>query len=121
LTPALVAPDDKQRRALSPESPSRGKPSAYRSKPSAPKRERGRSWKELYERGAPELRAIRRKADVHPRVAQDRDFLDASRCALVDTAPGPLDATQQDRAVARAVVDHNTWEALRDQGFGPAE
>lgn len=75
----------------------------------------------IYERGAPELRAIRREADVHPRVAQDRDQLDASLSALVDTALGPLDATQQDRAVARALVDLNTWEALRDQGLGPAE
>ena len=75
----------------------------------------------IYERGAPELRAIRREADVHPRVAQDRDQLEASLNALVDTALAPLDATQQDRAVARALVDLNTWEALRDQGLGQAE
>jgi AcrR family transcriptional regulator len=75
----------------------------------------------IYERAAPELRAIRREADVHPRVAQDRDQLEASLSALVDTALGPLDATQRDRAVARAVVDLNTWEALRDHGLRPAE
>lgn len=75
----------------------------------------------IYERGAPELRAIRREADVHPRVAQDRDELEASLSALVDTALRPLDATQQDRAVARAVVDLNTWEALREHGLGTAE
>ena len=75
----------------------------------------------IYERAALQLRAIRREADVHARVAQDRDQLDASLSALVDTALGPLDATQPDRAVARAVVDLNTWEALRDQGLGPAE
>ncbi len=75
----------------------------------------------IYERGAPELRAIRREADVHPRVAQDRDELEASLSALVDTALRPLDATQEDRALARALVDLNTWEALRDQGLGPAE
>ena len=75
----------------------------------------------IYERGAPELRAIRREGDVHPRVAQDRDQLEASLSALVDTALEPLDATQQDRAVTRAVVDLNTWEALRDQGLGPTE
>jgi AcrR family transcriptional regulator len=75
----------------------------------------------IYERGAPELRAIRREADVHPRVAQDRDQLDASLSTLVDTALAPLDATQQDRALARAMVDLNTWEALRDQGLAPAE
>jgi hypothetical protein len=75
----------------------------------------------IYERGAPELRAIHREADVHPRVAEDRDQLEASLSALVDTALGPLDATQHDRALARAMVDLNTWEALRDQGLGPAE
>ena len=75
----------------------------------------------IYERGAPELNAIRREADVHPRIGQDRDQLDASLSALVDTALGPLDAPQQDRAVARALVDLNTWEALRDQGLAPAE
>jgi AcrR family transcriptional regulator len=75
----------------------------------------------IYERAAPVLRAIRREADVHPRVAQDRDDLEASLSALVDTALRPLDATRQDRRVARALVDLNTWEALRDQGLGPAE
>ena len=75
----------------------------------------------IYERAAPVLRAIRREADVHPRVAQDRHELEASLSALVDTALGPLDTTQQDRALARALVDLNTWEALRDQGLGPAE
>ncbi len=75
----------------------------------------------IYERGARELRAIRREADVHPRVAQDRDGLEATLNALVDTALAPLDPTQQDRAVARAVVDLNTWEALRAQRLEPAE
>jgi AcrR family transcriptional regulator len=75
----------------------------------------------IYERGAPELRAIRRDADVHPRVAEDRDEFDASVDALVDGALEPLDATHQDRAVARALVDLSTWEALRDQGLGPGE
>lgn len=75
----------------------------------------------IYERGAPELRAIQHEADVHPRVAQDRDEIERSLSALVDTALGPLDATQQDRAVARALVDLHAWEALRDQGLAPAE
>ena len=75
----------------------------------------------IYERGASELRAIRREGDVHPRVAQDRDEFEAMLSELVDTALGPLDVTQEDRAVARAMVDLNTWEALRDQGIEPAE
>ena len=75
----------------------------------------------IYERGAAALRAIRREGDVHPRVAQDRDDFEASLSALVDTALEPLGPTQHDRALARALVDLNTWEALRDQGLGPAE
>jgi AcrR family transcriptional regulator len=75
----------------------------------------------IYERGAHELRAIRREADVHPRVTEDRDELDASLGALLDTALEPLDTSREERAVARAMVDLNTWEALRDQGLGPAE
>jgi AcrR family transcriptional regulator len=75
----------------------------------------------IYERAAPVLRAIRREADVHPHVAQDRDDLEAWLTWLVDTALKPLDVTPQDRGVARALVDLNTWEALRDQGLGPAE
>jgi AcrR family transcriptional regulator len=75
----------------------------------------------LYERGAPQLRAIRREADVHPRLTQDRAQFDGSLSALVDTALGPLHATHQDRALARAMIDLNTWEALRDQGLRPAD
>ena len=75
----------------------------------------------IYERGAPQLRAIRREGDIHPDVARARNELEASLSALVETALRPLDATQQDRAVARAMIDLNTWQALRDQGLGPAE
>ncbi len=75
----------------------------------------------IYERSARVLRAIRREADVHPRVAQDRDALEASLSALVDTALEPLDTTDHDRAVVRALIDLNTWEALRDQGLAPAD
>ena len=75
----------------------------------------------IYERGAPQLRAIRRESDVHPRVAEDRAAFEASLSALVDKALEPLAPTPHDRAVARALVDLNTWEALRAQGLTPAE
>lgn len=75
----------------------------------------------IYERAAPVLRAIRREGDVHARVAQDRSAIEASLDALVDTALGPLIAGHEDRAVVRALVDLNTWEALRDQGLGPVD
>jgi len=73
----------------------------------------------VYERGAPQLRAIRREGDVHPRVAQARDALEASLDALVDGALAPLGATPADRALARALIDLGTWQALREQGLGP--
>ena len=75
----------------------------------------------IYERGAPQLRAIRRESDVHPRVVQDRDAFETSLSALVDIALEPLAPSPHDRAVARALVDLNTWEALRAQGLTPAE
>jgi len=75
----------------------------------------------IYERGAPQLRAIRRESQVHPRVAADRAAFERSLSALVDAALEPLEATQPDRAVARALVDLNTWEALRDQGLTSAQ
>ena len=74
----------------------------------------------MYERAAPALRAIRRESDIHPRIADDRDQLEAALTALIDTALAPLDPTADDRALTRAMVDLGTWEALRDQGLGPA-
>jgi AcrR family transcriptional regulator len=75
----------------------------------------------IYERGPAELRAIRRERDVHPRVAKDGEAIEAALSALVDTALAPLDVTRHDRAVARAMVDLNTGEALRGQELGQAE
>jgi AcrR family transcriptional regulator len=70
----------------------------------------------IYERGAPELRAIRNEPDVHPSVAEAGEKLEVSLTALVDAAVMP-----DDRAVVRAMVDLGTWQALRDQGLRPAE
>jgi AcrR family transcriptional regulator len=75
----------------------------------------------IYERGAPQLRAIRNEPDVHPGVAESGEQLEASLGALVDAAVGPSDITPGDRAVVRAMLDLGTWQALRDQGLGPAE
>jgi AcrR family transcriptional regulator len=75
----------------------------------------------IYERGAPQLRAIRNEPGVHPSVAESGEELEASLSALVDAAVEPSGITPADRAVVRAMVDLNTWQALRDQGLGPAE
>lgn len=75
----------------------------------------------IYERGAPELRAIRNEPEVHPSVAEAGEELEASLTALVDAAVAPAGITPADRAVIRAMVDLGTWQALRDQGLAPAE
>jgi AcrR family transcriptional regulator len=71
----------------------------------------------IYERGAPQLRAIRNEPGVHPSVAEAGEELEASLTALVDAVV----ESAADRAVVRAMVDLGTWQALRDQGLGPAE
>jgi len=71
----------------------------------------------IYERGARELRPVRREPDVHPSVAAAGAALEASLSALVDAALAPLDVPLQERALARAMIDLNTWEALRGAGL----
>lgn len=75
----------------------------------------------IYERGAPEVRVIRSEPELHPSVAEAAEELEASLTALVDAAVEPFGITPADRAVVRAMVDLGTWQALRDQGLGPAE
>ena len=75
----------------------------------------------IYDRGAPELRAIRHEPDVHPTVVQAAEALEASLDALVNSALEPFDVTPADRAVVRAMVDLGTWQALREQSLGGAE
>jgi AcrR family transcriptional regulator len=75
----------------------------------------------IYERGAPQLRAIRNEPDVHPNVAEAAEEVEASLAALIDAAVGQFEMEPSDRAVVRAMIDLNTWDALRDQQVGDAE
>ena len=75
----------------------------------------------IYERGAPQLRAIRNEPDVHPNVAEAGEEVEASLAALVDAAVEPFALTPADRAVVRAMIDLNTGQALRDQEVSEAE
>jgi AcrR family transcriptional regulator len=75
----------------------------------------------IYERGAPQLRAIRTEPDVHPNVAEAGEEVEAALAALIDAAVEPSEITPADRAVVRAMVDLGTWQALRDQGLGPED
>jgi hypothetical protein len=74
----------------------------------------------MYERGSRELHVVRREPDMHPSVAAAGAALEASLSGLVESALAPLDTVPQDRAVARAMIDLNTWEALRDAGLDAA-
>jgi AcrR family transcriptional regulator len=70
----------------------------------------------IYERGAPELHVVRREPDAHPSVAELNTTLDTTLAAFVEAAlPG---ASPQDRAVTRAMVDLDSWEAMRRAGVG---
>ena len=75
----------------------------------------------IYDRGAPQLRAIRNEPDVHPNVAEAGREVEASLDALIDAAFEPIGITAADRAVVRALLDLGTWDALRDQQVGDAE
>ena len=75
----------------------------------------------IYERGAPQVRAMRNEPEIHPSVAEAGAELEASLTALVEAALEPSGAAPADRAVVRAMVDLDTWQALRDQGLGTAE
>jgi AcrR family transcriptional regulator len=71
----------------------------------------------MYERGGPQIRAMRNEFGFHPAVAAAGEELDAALSELVEAAgvaPG-------DRAIVRAMIDFGTWQALRDQGLGPEE
>ena len=72
----------------------------------------------IYERGAPELRAIRNEPRRPP--ARRRGRRTARGLAHRPRRCGPR-ITPADRAVVRAMLDLGTWQALRDQGLGPAE
>jgi AcrR family transcriptional regulator len=75
----------------------------------------------IYDRGAPQLRAIRNEPDVHPNVAEAAEEVEASLAALIDAAFEPIGIAPADRAVVRAMIDLGTWDALRDQQVGDAE
>jgi hypothetical protein len=64
---------------------------------------------------------MREEASFHPNVAEADQDIEASLSALVHAALKPSPMTSADRAVARAMIDLGTLQALRDQGIGPAD
>ena len=72
----------------------------------------------IYERGAPELHAIRDEPDAPPR--REAEAIDASLAALVTRRSSRSESRPQ-TARSPAMIDLNTWQALRHQSLGPAE
>src|SRR5215211_632947 len=70
----------------------------------------------VYERGAPELRVVRREPHAHPSIAELGETVEATLSALVDAALP--EASPEDRAVTRAMIDLDSWEAMRRAGVG---
>jgi AcrR family transcriptional regulator len=72
----------------------------------------------IYERGGEILAAARRERDLHPALAEDGRRMEASLAALVDAALEPVgNVADLDRRVVRAMLDLDTWGALREQGI----
>ena len=70
----------------------------------------------IYERGAPELRAMVDGGDVHPRLQEGADAFEATLDGMIDAAAIP-----GDRRVIRALLDLGSWDALRRQGLTAEE
>ena len=70
----------------------------------------------VYERAAPQLRAIRNEPGAHPNVAAAGEEFEAALTALVAAVAEPAD-----HALVRAMIDLGTWQAFRDRGLGPGE
>jgi AcrR family transcriptional regulator len=72
----------------------------------------------IYERGAPELQVVRREPDAHPSVAELGKTLERTLTAHVDAALPAV--SPDDRAVTRAMIDLDTWQAMRAAGLDAA-
>jgi AcrR family transcriptional regulator len=68
----------------------------------------------LYERGGDVVWAVRRDRRRVPRLQAAHERIEARIDALVDAALG-----DEDRRLARALLDYDAWRALTARGFGP--
>ena len=62
----------------------------------------------------------RREPDAHPTVARANEAFEATLSALVDAALAPFELPPAERALVRAMIDLDTWEALRAAGLDHA-
>lgn len=75
----------------------------------------------IYERGSADIYPTRHEAHVHPSLAEAGREVEAGLGRLVDVALEPLDVPEPERRLVRAMVDLDTWQALRNQGLGAQE
>jgi hypothetical protein len=68
------------------------------------------------ERGARELHVVRGEPGAHSSVAAALEDLEAALSALVDAALAPYGLPPGERALVRAMIDLDTWEAMRGAG-----
>ena len=73
----------------------------------------------IYDRGAPELRVVRREPGAHPSVAELGTAFEATLSAFI--AAALPDGSASDRAVTRAMLDLDTWQAMRTAGLDGTE
>jgi len=74
----------------------------------------------IYGRAAKEMQVTRREPDAHPTVAEANEAFETTLSALVDAAVAPFELPPAERALVRAMIDLDTWEALRAAGLDPA-
>ncbi len=74
----------------------------------------------IYERGAGAIIAIRRDRDRLEQLQASHEHVEGALAALVDVGLGGR-LTDADARVVRALLDLDTWRALRDQGVTGAD
>jgi len=74
----------------------------------------------IYGRAAKEMQVTRREPDAHPTVAEANEAFETTLSALVDAAVAPFELPPAERALVRAMIDLDTWEALRAAGLDHA-
>ncbi len=70
----------------------------------------------VYERGADDIRTVRREPDVHPTVTEFLGAVERLLSALIATALEPLDSDETDARIVRALLDLPVWDSLRQRG-----
>ena len=71
----------------------------------------------LYERGDRLLSEIEQARGRLAQVQASHEAIEERLAALTAVALGPLEPSDADRAVVRALTGHGTWRSLRERGI----